>query len=182
MSHQVLIMPGLTNVDLPNGGTYQGGQSVWLDDEDYSRLSATVFGTTLIDAAGQTIVTGDTNTHIWSQPILLSSIANGSLPVTITPGYAGTITGWQALVTTPVTTAAKLSTLGLLINATAVGTTPTTLALTSAAATPAGKVIAGSAVAGANIFDNNDILTVTAASTTTFVEGRILLQVFFLAS
>jgi len=90
-------------------------------------------------------------------------------------GFAGKFLDIDAYVITPVTTAAKLSTLSLEIGATAV--TGGAVALTSANCTPIGAKVSGSAITGANSFGIGDTMTIVAASTTAFVEGTIFLDI-----
>jgi hypothetical protein len=69
----------------------------------------------------------------------------------------------------PVTTAAKLASINLRINATPV--TGGVVALTSALCTPAGVAVAGSAVTGANVGGPTDSLSIVGSAVTAFVEG-----------
>lgn len=104
----------------------------------------------------------------------MSKIANGDIITQFTPGFAGAIKKWYWVQATAVTTVAKLSTLNLEIGAVDVQTTPgtnSTISLTSAACTPIGKVIEGTVIGLKNTFDNDDIISVEASSTTAFVEG-----------
>ena len=101
--------------------------------------------------------------------ILMSTIADGDLVTTITPGFAGKIKKVYWVQDAPVTTAAKASTLNLEIGTT--NLTGGAVSLTSAACTPKGKVIAGTAVTAANVFKADDTISVEAASTTAFIEG-----------
>ena len=111
----------------------------------------------------------------WCIPCFaMAGIADGDFVTNFTPGFAGRIVKWYWIQGTPVTTAAKLSTLNLEINAVNVNDgsgTNSTIALTSAACTPLGKVIAGSIIGGANNFDKDDTVSVEASSTTAFLEG-----------
>jgi hypothetical protein len=104
----------------------------------------------------------------------LASLADGDV-LTFTPGFYGKVLSMEARVTTAVTTAAKASTLNLEI-----GTTDLTggvLALTSANMTPVFARVAATAITGNNVFDADDVITLEAASTTTFVEGVIDLNI-----
>jgi predicted RecA/RadA family phage recombinase len=112
---------------------------------------------------------------IISIPVTLSKIVDGDLATTFTPGFAGTILRTQFVVTDPVTTADKLSTLNLEIGTTNV--TGGTVALTSAACTPLGKTIAGAAVTATNVFTASDTISVEASSTTGFAEGAGVLMI-----
>lgn len=103
-------------------------------------------------------------------PINLASItANGDVMTDIRPGLYGTIEYWEFIVTTPVSTAAKLASLNLEVDTTNV--TGGVIALTSANATPLGKVIAGAAITGANVLTPDSKLSIEAAGVTAFVEG-----------
>lgn len=101
----------------------------------------------------------------------LTLVADGDLITTVTPGFTGIVTSLEAHVVNPVTTAAKLSTLNAEI-----GTTNVTgdLAITSANMTPLGAVVA-QALSGANFFGPADTVSIEAASTTTFIEGAIMI-------
>ena len=101
--------------------------------------------------------------------IALSTIADGDLVTSITPGFAGKIRKTYWVQDVPVTTAAKLSTLNLEIGT--VDVTGGEVALTSALCTPKGAVIAGAAITAANVFKADSTISVEAASTTAFIEG-----------
>jgi len=101
--------------------------------------------------------------------ILMSTIADGDLVTTITPGFAGKIRKVYWVQDAPVTTAAKASTLNLEIGITDL--TGGVVSLTSAECTPKGKVIAGTAITAANVFLADSTISVEAASTTAFIEG-----------
>jgi len=105
----------------------------------------------------------------------LLNIADGDVLTDLPLGFAGKFLDIDAYVITPVTTAAKLSTLSLEIGATAV--TGGAVALTSANCTPIGAKVSGSAITGANSFGIGDTMTIVAASTTAFVEGTIFLDI-----
>jgi len=103
----------------------------------------------------------------------LASIADGDILTDWTPGYAGKIVGFSAAVETAATTGSKASTLHPEI-----GSTPTTggeIALTSANMTPKGKTVDASAITADNEFGDTDTISIVAASTTTFIEGRVSL-------
>lgn len=101
----------------------------------------------------------------------LAKLANGDIVTTITPGFAGRIVKWYAIVTDPATTGSKLATLNIEIGTTDL--TGGTLALTSANMTPLGAVVAGAAITAGNYFGAADTLSIEAASVTAFVEGEI---------
>ncbi|HWU92962.1 MAG TPA: hypothetical protein VN106_06905 [Sphingomicrobium sp.] len=105
----------------------------------------------------------------------LAKIANGDLVTEIRPGIDGTIEYWEAVVSDPATTAAKLATLNLEIDTTNV--TGGTLALTSANMTPLGAVV-GNNPTGANTLTRASKLSIEASSVTTFVEGEIELTLY----
>lgn len=103
-------------------------------------------------------------------PITLANITGaGDVVTDMRLGIAGTIEYWEFVVTTAVTTAAKLATLNMEIGST--NLTGGTIALTSAAATPLGKVIAGSAITGNNVLTPDSTFSIEAASVTAFSEG-----------
>lgn len=108
-------------------------------------------------------------------PIDLAKIADGDLVTNYTPGFAGSIVKFSAIVTDPATTALKASTLNLEIGTTNV--TGGSLALTSANMTPLGKVVDATAITAANTFSSTDTISIEAASTTAFVEGSVVLVV-----
>jgi hypothetical protein len=100
----------------------------------------------------------------------LEKLANGDIVTNILPGFPGNITKTYFVVGgDPVTTAAKLATLHVEINALAI--VGGVLSLTSANCTPMGAVVEGTAVTGSNSFDSDDTISVVAASVTAFVEG-----------
>lgn len=112
---------------------------------------------------------------VLSIPIDFTQIADGDLVTDYIPGFAGTVEKISMIVTDPVTTAAKLSTLNVDIEATPL--TGGSLALTSANMTPLGAVVDASAITAANAFTAAEKLSVIAASTTTFIEGTGLLVI-----
>ncbi len=106
-------------------------------------------------------------------PIILANLADGDIVTEYIPGFAGTIQKASFLVTDPVTTAAKLSTLNLEIESTDL--TGGVIALTSANCTPLGVVIDGTAITADNVFADTEKISVEASSTTTFIEGEGIL-------
>lgn len=117
---------------------------------------------------------------ILSIPVTLAQITGaGDVVTTITPGFAGRIVKWWAVVTVPVTTAAKAATLNIEIGTT--NLTGGTIALTSANCTPLGAVVAASAITAANYFGASDTLSVEAASVTAFEEGAVVLHIVIAA-
>lgn len=101
----------------------------------------------------------------------LAEIADGDLVTNYVPGFAGRIAKFSAVVTTPATTALKLSTLNLEVDTTNV--TGGVLALTSANMTPRGKVVDATAITAGNTFGPTDSISIEASGTTAFVEGEI---------
>jgi hypothetical protein len=106
-----------------------------------------------------------------SIPLTLSAIADGNV-ASFVPGFAGTIVKAQFSTTVAASTAGKLTTLGFKIGSTAVtgGATALTTATVAANAN-----IQGSAITANNAFEATDTITITAASTTAFVEGAGML-------
>lgn len=101
----------------------------------------------------------------------MSGIADGDLVTQIQPGFAGRIIALEFLCTTAVTTAAKTTTLNAEI-----GTVNCTGSLTVAGTYAVGAT-ARAAVTAANTFDEHDVISIEAASTTTFIEGAGLLLI-----
>lgn len=176
---KVRIKAGLTNVQLPNGKSYDGGKVVELTEEEYKSLAATALGDEVLDAGTSVPVPGSTNLTEIAVPVTLASIVDGEV-TRIKPGFAGTIVGFCAVVTTAVTTAAKTTTLNLEINS--VNVTGGLITVTSAAATPVGAKIVASAITAANAFTAEQEIKIEAASTTAFVEGKVTLFVLVKAS
>lgn len=108
-------------------------------------------------------------------PLKLANVADGDVVTDLPLGFAGQIVDFKFLVTDPVTTAAKTSALHLEIGAVAL--TGGVLTITSATATPLGEVIEATAITAGDVFDDNDTLSVVAASTTAFVEGEGILVI-----
>lgn len=103
-------------------------------------------------------------------PLQLAAITSSTNVNALIPGFSGTITAIQFSVTTPATTAAKLATLSLKLNSTAV--TGGAVALTSANCTPIGALVAGSAITALNTFLATDTINIASSSVTAFVEGQ----------
>lgn len=108
-------------------------------------------------------------------PVVLVEVADGDVVTEFTPGFAGTIEDLDFVVTDPVATASKLTTLNLEIGSTDL--TGGAVALTSANCTPLGVIVAGSAITAANTFTATDTISVLATSTTAFVEGQGVLKI-----
>jgi hypothetical protein len=111
-------------------------------------------------------------------PVTLANIAGAGDVVTNFPlTFAGTITAFDFIVTTAVTTGSKAADLNLEIGTTNV--TGGVLSLTSATATPLGKVLSSTAITGNNTFASGDTLSVEAASVTAFAEGAGVLIITY---
>ena len=113
-----------------------------------------------------------------SIPVNLASITtNADVVTALTLGYKFKILSSTFVVTTPVTTGSKLTTLSLKINSTAV--TGGAAALTSANCTPLGAKVAASSITAANTGSASATLSVVSSSTTAFTEGNgvLILQV-----
>ncbi len=96
--------------------------------------------------------------------------ANGDLLTNYVPGFNFKVEKFDWRQSKPVTTAAKLATLALRINAVAV--TGGVIALTSALCTPAGVAVAGTPITALNVGGPTDSLSVVASAVTAFVEGN----------
>jgi len=110
-------------------------------------------------------------------PIVLATIADGDIVTDLPLDFVGELISVNAVAKVVASTADKLSTLHLEIGAVAV--TGGVVALTTAGLDTLGKVVAGSAISGANAFAATDTLSVVAASTTTFIEGEIVLVITY---
>lgn len=103
-------------------------------------------------------------------PVKFAKIANGDIITDVRPGIFGALEHSWVTMTDPVTTAAKLATLGWEIGAAAV--TGGAVALTSANATPLGKVVEGAAITALNTLTPESKLSLVASGTTAFAEGE----------
>jgi hypothetical protein len=102
--------------------------------------------------------------------IALSTIANGDLDTTWTPGFWGRILGFEARAVVVASTGGKTTTLNAEIGTTNV--TGGTLELTTAGLATIGARMASAAIpTAANVFGPTDTVSVEAASTTAFSEG-----------
>lgn len=116
--------------------------------------------------------------YILNVPVNLVSIGgNVDVVTAMSPGVDGVVEYAEFVVTTPVTTASKLATLNLYINAVAI--TGGTIALTSANATPLGKVVAVTGITALNAITGKDTFSVKATGVTAFAEGSGVLCVRF---
>ena len=110
-------------------------------------------------------------------PIKLDTIADGDIVTDLPLDFVGELISVNAFATVVASTASKLSSLHLEI-----GATPTTggvVALTTGGLDALGEVVEGSAITGAAAFAASDVISVVAASTTTFIEGEILLVITY---
>lgn len=142
---------GATPVAQPSGV----GQSALTDS------TTGTAGTTLAAGVGITTLTF---------PIENASIANGDIVVAYVPGYKFKILKVTYVTNKPVTTGSKLSTITPKI--TGVAVTGGVLSLTSATMTPIGTLVNGTSVTANNTGSATDSITLTASSTTAFVEGN----------
>ena len=110
-----------------------------------------------------------------SIPIVLATLANGDIVITLTPGFAGEIVDIDFVTTVVASTADKLATLNLEIGTTDL--TGGTVALTTAACDTLGKVVAAAAITALNAFGAADTISVEASSVTTFIEGEGVLLI-----
>lgn len=109
--------------------------------------------------------------------VLLATIADGAVLTAYPLRDKGDLIAAEVVVTKAVTTASKLSTLTVTRARSGLSTTPTlaTFALTSAALTPLGTVVNGTLATSRDALRvlEDDTVTITASSTTAFVEGSI---------
>jgi len=119
--------------------------------------------------------TGTNTKSVLSIPIKLANVADGDVVTEYVPGFAGAITKVAFVVTDPVTTAGKATTLNLEIGTTDV--TGGVVSLTSENCTPLGAVVDGTAITGDNAFGASDSISVKASSTTVFIEGEGVLLI-----
>lgn len=167
------------------GGTVDEGDLLTTDANGKAVKSTAVgdyvFGTALVSGVSGDIGTamvmhqGYMPVKTWSFTIALAKLANGDIITGFTPGFAGTITKFEAWVVDPATTAAKAATLNLEIGTT--NLTGGTIALTSANCTPLGNVVASAAITAAYTFTATDTISVEAASVTTFIEGTVTIHI-----
>jgi hypothetical protein len=115
------------------------------------------------------------HTYTIALPVVLSTVADGDVLTTYTPGHHGRVKKIDFAVTNEVTTAAKLTTLNAEIGTT--NLTGGTVALTSANCATLGAVVAGAAITGAAGFTATDTISIEAASTTAFIEGEGVLLI-----
>lgn len=100
----------------------------------------------------------------------LADIADGDLVTDLLLNHKFKIVESYWVTTEPVTTGSKATTLSLDIGTTAV--TNSAIALTSANCTPAGAKVQNAGALSVNTGSATDVITVKAASTTAFSEGK----------
>lgn len=127
-------------------------------------------------AAGSTVVlqveVADGNDIVSIQfPCDLASVTGTQDVVTdFRPGVDGEIEDFCFITNAPATTAAKLATFNLEINAT--NLTGGVIALTTVGANTMGKIAQGTDITAANTIKRSDTLSIEASAVTAFVEGR----------
>lgn len=113
--------------------------------------------------------------EILSFPVTLASVSAADVVTNYPLGFDGTIESFAYLAGAPATTAAKLASFNLEINATDV--TGGVIALTTALATPLGKITQSTPITALNAFTAADTLSIEASAVTAFVEGNGVLLV-----
>lgn len=106
------------------------------------------------------------------QHVSLADISDADVLTDFPLDFWGEVVSLRVIVSTPVTTGSKASTLTVEINSTAVE--GISLGLTSANMTPLGAVLNDDAT-GAKAFGPDDTISIVASSTTAFVEGSATL-------
>jgi len=163
------------------GGAISAGASVTSDSTGRAVTvggsdSISGYALTASQGAGELIpillaVTGKSATgtkgSVVSIPFQFSTLANGDTVTNWTPGFAGTIIKFAAVVTVAVSTSAKAASINLEIGTTNV--TGGVIALTGVYAL--GVTIASSAISAANTFTDTDTISIEASAVTTFSEG-----------
>lgn len=111
------------------------------------------------------------------QFVLLAGITDADIVTSFPAPFAGEVVALRVIVSVAATTAAKLSTLTVHVNGVAVH--GTAIATTTATMTPKGKVLSGVALRGHATaqFVAGDLISVTASSTTAYVEGSAMIIV-----
>lgn len=166
MPHFVKVL-GTANIQLPDGLPHKSGDIVSLTDDQFSKLSATAFsGGSLADLgedqAGVTML---------ELPVDLASVPAGAGQAVINlplEGH-GTITKVAFVVSVPGAGAGATRALSLQIGATPVTGGVVTVTLANSTE---GAVINGTPVTAANVFNDNDNLSVNVAAGTVFTAGR----------
>lgn len=137
-------------------------------------VAASDDATNLVSKA--TITNAGLATGLSNFPVKLSAVTSGAVVARFVAQYSGTIVKLDAHVWDPVTTTAKSATFQAAISG--VSTGGGAVAVTSTLAATLGAMITGSAVTSANSFSPGQVITVTAAPVTQFVEGQIVLDMF----
>ena len=140
---------------------------------DGSTITAALTDSTT-GAAGDTLAAGAGH-YVLPFQLDLADIADGDLVTDWVIGHKFTVIESWFVATEPVTTGAKATTLSLDIGATVI--TNSQIALTSANCTPVGIKVANAGALALNTGAATDTLTVKAASTTAFAEGKGVLLV-----
>lgn len=184
---------GTTQANFTTGQAAPAGAFMIVNNNDRWTVAAAKisvsYGASLItvtNSTGQTLLAGSTIRLEFDQvdgdvvllqfPVQLAAIGGNVDVITAASlGIVGVIEYAEFIVTTPVTTAGKLATLNLYINAVAV--TGGAIALTSAAATPLGKVIAVAGITALNAIGAADTFSVKATGVTAFAEGQGVLNI-----
>ena len=123
---------------------------------------------------------GNTTNKIWrtwSFFIDLPELTDADIVTSFTTPHAGVIEKVSFVTHDPAADPAKLSTLNLEIGT--VDVTGGVLALTTAKCDTLGKIVAGTTVTAANVFAAGALISVEAASTTTFTEGNGTLVIHY---
>ncbi len=79
MGRRVTIRAGLSNIQLPDGGNYKGGDSVVLTDQQFQQIAPTALGDEVIDA-GYSADPGDAVVAQAPSVNLTSTVAAGANP------------------------------------------------------------------------------------------------------
>lgn len=126
-------------------------------------------------SATQTALAAGVGVYNLNFQLDLADIADGDLVSDLLLGHKFKILESYFVATEPATTGAKATTLSLAI--TDVAVTNSAIALTSANCTPAGAKVQNAGALAANTGASTDTLSILAASTTAFVEGKGVLVV-----
>lgn len=145
---------------------------IWLFPTAFATQAAVTDSST--GTAGTTVAAG-TGVYNLVFQFDLADIADGDLVTDWIVGHKFKVLENYFFASEPVTTAAKATTLSIDIGATII--TNSSIALTSANCTPAGAKVDNAGVLAANTGSATDTLTIKAATTTAFVEGKGFLVV-----
>jgi hypothetical protein len=176
MSNLLTVQAGQTNVSLL-GFSLGAGDKFLVSDEELDLMAPAAFPGVVVSSPG----------ILFSPVVALTSIsADDTQYATWTPGYSGRVKNWGAIVTTAVTTAARLADLGLFIDQDGGGSlararvSDSVLALRSATLTPAGASVAASNItpktaATPETFGPTSVISIrTVAAPTAFAEGAVV--------